>query len=241
MLYILASFLFIVIVVILGVFYYRRSQFVPKIEKISPSVRLGVEQDQISHISQFLSDAFENDPESNVYAEVTSKSSQKDLSLTIKSATSWLVYFNGNIFNYHEQGEIRGVCFTMLLECMDLPLIELFYSGFFKIVFKMYPTKLMYYLSQKRRIQHAKQQIIDRNGWKHFVYIWILGVDPKHQGKGIGGSLLKSVTSTHTNHPLILETSSAKNVEIYSKYGFKVDDQVDFEKFTIWIMTKHVK
>jgi ribosomal protein S18 acetylase RimI-like enzyme len=55
-------------------------------------------------------------------------------------------------------------------------------------------------------------------------YIILLGVDPKKQGQGIGGKLLRFVLkeAKEKGQPCYLETHGEKNVAIYKKIGFKI-------------------
>ncbi|MFC1552702.1 GNAT family N-acetyltransferase [Candidatus Latescibacterota bacterium] len=58
-------------------------------------------------------------------------------------------------------------------------------------------------------------------------YLWALGVDPDHLGKGIGGKLLDTAIdlAERENIPLYLETETEGNVSFYMKHGFQVIDE----------------
>lgn len=53
-------------------------------------------------------------------------------------------------------------------------------------------------------------------------YLWIIGVDPKYQRKGIGSSLMESVTkhSFSKGRPIYFEAMIPRNVLWYKKLGF---------------------
>ena len=55
-----------------------------------------------------------------------------------------------------------------------------------------------------------------------FCYLWFIGVEPEHQGKGIGSSLLKSIVERFdlVNRPIYLETSVEANLSWYKHFGF---------------------
>jgi ribosomal protein S18 acetylase RimI-like enzyme len=59
-------------------------------------------------------------------------------------------------------------------------------------------------------------------------YILILGVHPEHQGKGLGGQLLKQVLQRADDEkaPVYLESSNPKNLDFYRRYGFEVTDEI---------------
>jgi len=64
---------------------------------------------------------------------------------------------------------------------------------------------------------------------KHW-YLLLLGVDPKHQGKGYASQLLNGMLSEIDGEglPCYLETEGDRHVSIYQRFGFKVID-----KFTV--------
>lgn len=55
-------------------------------------------------------------------------------------------------------------------------------------------------------------------------YLPLLGIDPLHQGKGIGGALLRHVTEQcdRDGMPAFLESSNLRNVSLYQRHGFEV-------------------
>ncbi len=55
-------------------------------------------------------------------------------------------------------------------------------------------------------------------------FLAVMGVDPLHQGKGIGSALIKRglVPCDRDHLPAYLEASSPKNVPFYERHGFEV-------------------
>lgn len=55
-------------------------------------------------------------------------------------------------------------------------------------------------------------------------YLPLLGVDPRHQGKGMGGALLRHVTDICDRDGALayLESSNPGNVPLYERHGFEV-------------------
>ena len=55
-------------------------------------------------------------------------------------------------------------------------------------------------------------------------YLWAIGVEPEHQGRGLAGSLMQPVLSRADAEglPSYLETHKETNVRIYKRYGFDV-------------------
>ncbi|MCL4540292.1 MAG: GNAT family N-acetyltransferase, partial [Bacteroidetes bacterium] len=59
-------------------------------------------------------------------------------------------------------------------------------------------------------------------------YIQVLGVHPNHQGKGLGGKLLRPVLqkADEAGVAVYLESSNPKNLDFYRKHGFKVTEEI---------------
>lgn len=55
-------------------------------------------------------------------------------------------------------------------------------------------------------------------------YLPLLGIDPAHQGKGLGGALLKHATDIcdRDGLPAYLESSSPANIPLYERHGFEI-------------------
>jgi ribosomal protein S18 acetylase RimI-like enzyme len=59
-----------------------------------------------------------------------------------------------------------------------------------------------------------------------------LGVDPNHQGKGLGLSLLNEVLKIRRRAILTVRTSNSKALRLYSRNGFKIVGQLSDS----WVM-----
>lgn len=57
-------------------------------------------------------------------------------------------------------------------------------------------------------------------------YLWVLGVEPRLQGRGMGGALLRSLDARadEAGVPAWLETDREENVTLYRRHGFEVVD-----------------
>jgi ribosomal protein S18 acetylase RimI-like enzyme len=55
-------------------------------------------------------------------------------------------------------------------------------------------------------------------------YLPLIGIDPAHQGKGLGGALLRHATDIcdRDGVPAYLESSNLRNVALYQRHGFEV-------------------
>ena len=72
----------------------------------------------------------------------------------------------------------------------------------------------------------------------HF-YLAVLGTDPPRQGQGIGSSLMRPVLELCDREgvPAYLESSKERNVDFYSRFGFRVADEVRLTRGpSVWPM-----
>lgn len=71
-------------------------------------------------------------------------------------------------------------------------------------------------------LMHAMDSEHDRR--PHW-YLQFIGVSPAHQGRGIGGALLRAGLARAGGAPAYLETATASNVGLYQAHGFAVRNQ----------------
>jgi len=76
-------------------------------------------------------------------------------------------------------------------------------------------------------------------------YLWVLGIDPTQQGKGLGGALLQPVLERAENAglPCYLETQNEANLDFYQKHGFDVvsDGVTPKGDLRVWAMVRQPK
>lgn len=73
------------------------------------------------------------------------------------------------------------------------------------------------------------------------LYLYVLGVHPGSQGKGLGGALLRhaSAIADSARVPCHLETANPDNVGLYRHFGYEVRHEVtEHGGPTIWAMTR---
>ncbi len=56
-------------------------------------------------------------------------------------------------------------------------------------------------------------------------YLFVLGVEPEEQGRGVGSALLRTLTerADHERVGCYLETDKASSVRLYERHGFRVE------------------
>ncbi len=59
-------------------------------------------------------------------------------------------------------------------------------------------------------------------------YISVLGAHPDHQGKGLGGELIRPILQKARRESVIvyLECANPNSIDFYRKYGFKVMEKI---------------
>lgn len=70
-------------------------------------------------------------------------------------------------------------------------------------------------------------------------YLPLLGIDPKWQGRGLGGALLtqRLTDCDRTMTPAYLETQKPDNVPYYERFGFRVTETIELPATPpIWLM-----
>jgi ribosomal protein S18 acetylase RimI-like enzyme len=73
-------------------------------------------------------------------------------------------------------------------------------------------------------------------------YLFILGVDTVHQGRGVGGQLIAPMLARcdEEKTPAYLETATERNLPFYERHGFKVVEEIVpvATAPTVWLMRR---
>lgn len=90
-----------------------------------------------------------------------------------------------------------------------------------------------------RAFEKAHQQIAP----EPHHYLAILGVDPNHQGQGIGGALLRPFLAEADRDGVAcyLETTRPRNIPFYERHGFVVADARNVEGVPFWAFRREPK
>lgn len=74
------------------------------------------------------------------------------------------------------------------------------------------------------------------------MYLLVLGVKKAHQGKGLGGLLLRALIEDCERRglPLYLETETEENVRLYERFGFELIRRIDLARLQLpmWEMIR---
>jgi ribosomal protein S18 acetylase RimI-like enzyme len=92
------------------------------------------------------------------------------------------------------------------------------------------------------RVMHAMET---RHPAEPHYYLYSVGVDPAHQGRGFGAALIRRGLEECDRRglPAYLESSNVQNVPIYRHYGFEVTEEIDFGPGSprMWLMWRPAK
>jgi ribosomal protein S18 acetylase RimI-like enzyme len=74
------------------------------------------------------------------------------------------------------------------------------------------------------------QQMANYHPREAHWYLPLIGIDPKHQGKGLGGALLDHALEICDRDGALayLESSNPRNVPLYQRHGFEILGQIQF-------------
>lgn len=91
------------------------------------------------------------------------------------------------------------------------------------------PVALMTSGASMRRLRVLTAELDQRRPDEPHAYLAFLGVDPDHQGTGVGTTLLREVLAVADSEarPTYLETETEANVAFYHRHGFTVIDEFD--------------
>jgi GNAT superfamily N-acetyltransferase len=119
------------------------------------------------------------------------------------------------------------------------------------------PGRLEVFESVDVAARAAIRPVTDDDGARYAVFwdwigdhmpdepVWFLdmvGVDPPHQGRGIGAAVISSglERSRETGIPAFLQTGNPRNVPYYERFGFRVVDEGDAPEGVppVWFMRR---
>lgn len=167
------------------------------------------------HYARLLTGAFEGDP---LYIKTFPDPKRRDRALT------WM---HGRVLRYCS---LYGLAYTLPdadgLACWlppgqtEITMGRIVRSGLIAMPLVFGPAsyrRFDLYMSFSGRLR-------DEHAPESYWYLWLLGVAPRFQRKGVGGRLMKPVLdeADSRGQACFLETEDERNVELYNKHGFKV-------------------
>lgn len=109
----------------------------------------------------------------------------------------------------------------------------------------LYATPLKMGLSAYRRFAPyigCADALHKRHAPEPHWYLWVMGVDPPHQGRGIGSRLISPILAQADGAGMAcyLETDAPDNLTFYQKHGFRVVGEARVPKLDVplWAMRR---
>ena len=139
---------------------------------------------------------------------------------------------------YATSEELEGVAVWLPFEAVKMSPWRTLRSGGLSLL-----TKVNWgVLATFQRFEAAERRTHERLASFPHWYLALIGVDPRFQGRGLAGSLLRPMLSHMDVEgvPCYLETHSQKNVAIFRHFGFRVLEEFDssVEGRSLWAMLR---
>jgi len=123
-------------------------------------------------------------------------------------------------------GDVRGAAIVLPPERARLDGGGLSRAGLWQLPFRAGPRGFARFFAQSRAFEERQ----DRDAPPQHTYLWEIGVDPAHQGRGIGTSVLGAVIRRcdAIGAPIYIDTTDERNLSLYLRHGFRVKHHASF-------------
>jgi ribosomal protein S18 acetylase RimI-like enzyme len=134
-------------------------------------------------------------------------------------------------------GEPLGAAIWLPPGETSVPAMRMMRAGMWAAPFRLGIDPFGRFMTVMDRFEKLHERDMHEPHW----YLMVLGVDPPHQGRGVGSTLispmLERADSEHL--PCYLETAKEKNVAFYQRHGFEVvvEDAIP-DGFRYWTMKR---
>ncbi len=117
-------------------------------------------------------------------------------------------------------GQVQGAAIWLPPKNNITDTVRLIRLGMLGGFFRFGPASFMKFITSLNKLEHFHKRDVPPEHW----YLFVLGVEPERQGKGVGGTIIQPVLERADKDrlPCYLETMKERNVEFYSKHGFEV-------------------
>jgi ribosomal protein S18 acetylase RimI-like enzyme len=177
-----------------------------------------LERSQHSTGVETLAQAFNHDPIMQCFYPVEEQSRLNSLRWLSQLIVSYCSPYNQI---YTTGQEIKGCAVWLPPGAFPMKMLRLLQLGFYQFPLKVQWQKIGAFISIFNQMEHYHHQDVAA---PHWWYLVMLGIAPKFQGQGVGGTLIQPVLhqADRDGVPCYLETSTARGVNFYQKHGFEV-------------------
>jgi GNAT superfamily N-acetyltransferase len=106
------------------------------------------------------------------------------------------------------------------------------------LALRLWPWEMQRAASAENYTTEMHERIAPTRHW----YLWVLGIDPPHQRRGVGSLLLRPILARADAFglPCYLETEKDANLPFYQRHGFKVADEkvIPRSNVHVWAMLR---
>ncbi|MBE9017047.1 GNAT family N-acetyltransferase [Chroococcidiopsis sp. CCALA 051] len=136
---------------------------------------------------------------------------------------------------YTTADEIKGVAVWIPQEQFSFDLSRMWQAGLFILPFQIGVRAFWRQMTLLNKIEQIHKRNMPERHW----YLELLGVEPSHQGQGIGSALMHPILQQADLEgiPCYLETFSEKNVYFYRQHGFQVLKTIDMPEVNLHLWT----
>jgi ribosomal protein S18 acetylase RimI-like enzyme len=193
------------------------------------------ERSQHPAIVEVLAQAFDQDPIMQYF--YTSKKESRLHRL------QWLSQLVVNYCEPYEQiytttNGLKGCAVWLPPEGFPMDMFRLLRLGFYQFPLKVQWNRIGEFFKIFNEMEHFHLEDMPNPHW----YLFMLGVSPDFQGRGVGSDLIHPVLeqSDREGVPCYLETSTERGVKFYQKHGFEVlrTDQLSTHAPRYWTMKR---
>jgi len=175
--------------------------------------------DQLKLASEVLSNAFQEDP---VFSKLipNEKERHKTLSKIFKFQIKYCLK-HGVVL---ATSNLKGISLWFPPKNVFISIWKSIKSSSLSLIFKIKWKNLHFLRKNDDFIEDLHRKLVPDTHW----YLSTIGIDPKHQGKGIGSRMLSYMINriAKENKTIFLETNSERNVKLYKRFGFRILNKV---------------
>jgi ribosomal protein S18 acetylase RimI-like enzyme len=133
---------------------------------------------------------------------------------------------------------LEGVAIWLRPEAAHGSLVKMLRACLFRLPLIAGPRFFVRFLSYHQRLDRLRREHTSFPHW----YLQLLGVDPRHQGKGYGSSLVNPMLARLDSEqmPCCLDTMNVDNVAFYERFGFRIAAKslVPKTQLDLWLMAR---
>ena len=195
-----------------------------------------LQKDDLRRSAAVLDNAFRHDPIwSKVMAEATPKLKQVAFEAPLR-------YYWKYGAVYAASDKLEGIITHIPGELAEMTMWRLLRSGALWIGVSL---REAVHLGRKMEPAFSPVQMDRKQNMQGspYMYLPMLGVAAEHQGKGVGGKLLRALIAQceQARLPLYLETETEDNVRWYTSHGFEVIKQINLPVINLpmWEMVRN--